>query len=146
MTKKFICPICGYVHEGAPAPERCPQCKQVVTWKEVDESAGIAFACEHIIGVAKDTDDKSRAHRCSRKGTDYLGGCHGRQFYSPRNRQALRRRRGVLHHRHPLGRNAVRIDRPRRSRNRNLRSAGPGSAPRRHYRLHSARRTFRLIK
>ena len=57
MNKKFICPICGYVHEGAPAPERCPQCKQVVTWKEVDESAGIAFACEHIIGVAKDTDE-----------------------------------------------------------------------------------------
>ena len=51
MNKKFICPICGYVHEGAPAPERCPQCKQVVTWKEVDESAGIAFACEHIIGA-----------------------------------------------------------------------------------------------
>ena len=58
MTKKFICPICGYVHEGAPAPERCPQCKQIVTWKEVDESAGIAFACEHIIGVAKDTDEE----------------------------------------------------------------------------------------
>ena len=58
MNKKFICPICGYVHEGAPAPERCPQCKQVVTWKEVDESAGIAFACEHIIGVAKDTDEE----------------------------------------------------------------------------------------
>ena len=58
MTKKFICPICGYVHEGAPAPERCPQCKQVVTWKEVDESAGIAFACEHIIGVAKNTDEE----------------------------------------------------------------------------------------
>ena len=58
MNKKFICPISGYVHEGAPAPERCPQCKQVVTWTEVDESAGIAFACEHIIGVAKDTDEE----------------------------------------------------------------------------------------
>ena len=30
MTKKFICPICGYVHEGTEAPERCPQCKQIV--------------------------------------------------------------------------------------------------------------------
>ena len=58
MKKKFICPICGYVHEGATAPERCPQCKQIVTWKEVDESAGIAFACEHIIGVAKETDEE----------------------------------------------------------------------------------------
>ena len=56
MNKKFICPICGFVFEGAEAPERCPQCKQVVTWKTVDENAGLAFACEHVIGVAKDTD------------------------------------------------------------------------------------------
>ena len=61
MTKKFICPICGYVHEGTEAPERCPQCKQIVEWKEVDESAGIVFACEHIIGVAKNTDDQMKA-------------------------------------------------------------------------------------
>ena len=57
MVKKFICPICGYVHEGTEAPERCPQCKQIVEWKIVDENAGIAFACEHIIGVAKDEQD-----------------------------------------------------------------------------------------
>ena len=30
MKKKFVCPICGYVHEGTEAPERCPQCKQIV--------------------------------------------------------------------------------------------------------------------
>ena len=35
MKKKFVCPICGFVFEGTEAPERCPQCKQVVTWKEV---------------------------------------------------------------------------------------------------------------
>ena len=61
MKKKFICPICGFVFEGEQAPERCPQCKQVVTWKEVDENAGIAFACEHVIGVAKDTDEQMKA-------------------------------------------------------------------------------------
>lgn len=61
MKKKFICPICGFVFEGEVAPERCPQCKQIVTWKEVDENAGIAFACEHVIGVAKDTDDQMKA-------------------------------------------------------------------------------------
>ena len=27
MKKKFICTVCGYVHEGDEAPERCPQCK-----------------------------------------------------------------------------------------------------------------------
>ena len=25
--KKFICTVCGYVHEGDEAPEFCPQCK-----------------------------------------------------------------------------------------------------------------------
>ena len=26
MKKKFICTVCGYVHEGAEAPEECPVC------------------------------------------------------------------------------------------------------------------------
>ena len=26
--KKFVCTICGYVHEGVAAPEVCPVCKQ----------------------------------------------------------------------------------------------------------------------
>ena len=59
-SKKFICPICGFVFEGEEAPERCPQCKQIVEWKVVDESAGIQFACEHIIGVAKNCDEEMK--------------------------------------------------------------------------------------
>ena len=27
MSKKFICTVCGYVHEGDQAPEKCPKCK-----------------------------------------------------------------------------------------------------------------------
>ena len=27
MKKKFICVVCGYVHEGDEAPEQCPLCK-----------------------------------------------------------------------------------------------------------------------
>ena len=23
---KFVCQVCGYVHEGDQAPEKCPQC------------------------------------------------------------------------------------------------------------------------
>ena len=59
-NKKFICPICGFVFEGEEAPERCPQCKQIVEWKVVDESAAIQFACEHIIGVAKNCDEEMK--------------------------------------------------------------------------------------
>ncbi len=25
--KKFVCTICGYIHEGDDAPEVCPVCK-----------------------------------------------------------------------------------------------------------------------
>ena len=24
--KKFICTVCGYIHEGDSAPEKCPLC------------------------------------------------------------------------------------------------------------------------
>ena len=26
--KKWVCTVCGYVHEGEEAPEQCPVCKQ----------------------------------------------------------------------------------------------------------------------
>ena len=25
--KKFVCTVCGYIHEGDTPPERCPVCK-----------------------------------------------------------------------------------------------------------------------
>ena len=25
--KKWVCPVCGYVHEGEEPPEKCPVCK-----------------------------------------------------------------------------------------------------------------------
>ena len=58
MKKKFICPICGYVHEGEEAPERCPQCKQIVEWKVVDENVALNFVTEHVLGIAKGTGDE----------------------------------------------------------------------------------------
>lgn len=38
MNKKLICPNCRFVFEGEETPERCPQCKQVVEWKSVQNS------------------------------------------------------------------------------------------------------------
>lgn len=55
--KKFVCAICGYVHEGDSAPEFCPQCKAPASkFVEQKEEAGLAWADEHVVGVAKDTD------------------------------------------------------------------------------------------
>ena len=26
--KKWVCPVCGYVHEGDTPPEKCPVCSR----------------------------------------------------------------------------------------------------------------------
>ena len=59
MIKKFICTVCGYIHEGDAAPEKCPQCGVPSgKFKELIESAGLNFVTEHEIGVAKGCDDE----------------------------------------------------------------------------------------
>ena len=54
--KKFICSVCGYVHEGSEAPEICPQCKAPKSKFSEQSGTGLVFADEHIIGVAKGVD------------------------------------------------------------------------------------------
>lgn len=59
MQKKFICTVCGYVHEGEHAPEICPQCKQPAEkFKEMDQNAVLTWAAEHVVGVAKGCDEE----------------------------------------------------------------------------------------
>ena len=53
--KKFVCTICGYVHEGDAAPEKCPQCK-APTSKFTEQKEGMAWAAEHVVGVAQGVD------------------------------------------------------------------------------------------
>ncbi len=50
--KKFVCSVCGYVHEGDSAPEKCPICK-VSADKFNEMSDGLTWAAEHVIGVAQ---------------------------------------------------------------------------------------------
>ena len=50
--KKFVCSVCGYVHEGESAPEKCPQCKvPAEKFNEVVEENRY-WAAEHVVGVA----------------------------------------------------------------------------------------------
>ena len=51
--KKFVCPVCGYVHEGDSAPEICPICK-VPGSKFIEQAGEMSWAAEHVVGVAKD--------------------------------------------------------------------------------------------
>ena len=50
--KKWVCPICGYVHEGDEAPEFCPQCK-CPGEKFTLQAGELTWAAEHVIGVGK---------------------------------------------------------------------------------------------
>ena len=50
--KKFVCSVCGYVHEGDAAPEKCPQCG-VGADKFTEQSEGLSWAAEHVVGVAQ---------------------------------------------------------------------------------------------
>lgn len=53
--KKFVCPICGYVHEGDTPPAECPICHAPGSkFKEMTEKT---WAAEHIVGVAKDAPE-----------------------------------------------------------------------------------------
>ncbi len=50
--KKFVCSVCGYVHEGDSAPEACPQCKAPKE-KFTEQSGDLSWAAEHVVGVAQ---------------------------------------------------------------------------------------------
>jgi rubrerythrin len=54
--KKFVCTICGYVHEGDAAPESCPTCGAPADKFIEQSNTGLVFADEHRIGVAKGVD------------------------------------------------------------------------------------------
>ncbi len=57
MKKKFICTVCGYIHEGTEAPEVCPVCKaSKAKFKEMDESDNAEFATVHTLGAARKED------------------------------------------------------------------------------------------
>jgi len=50
--KKFVCSVCGYVHEGETAPEKCPVCN-VPAEKFLEQGGDMTWASEHVVGVAK---------------------------------------------------------------------------------------------
>ncbi|MDE6788925.1 MAG: NADH peroxidase [Ruminococcus sp.] len=56
---KYVCPVCGYVHEGDEAPEKCPQCGVPGSKfiKKEENAGGLVFACEHEVGIAKSVTD-----------------------------------------------------------------------------------------
>lgn len=49
---KYVCSVCGYVHEGDQPPKECPQCKAPGS-KFVEQDPEMSWAAEHVVGVAQ---------------------------------------------------------------------------------------------
>ena len=55
---KYVCTVCGYVHEGDNPPEECPICKQPASvFKKMEEDGERTWAAEHVVGIAKDVSE-----------------------------------------------------------------------------------------
>ena len=86
---KFICTVCGYIHEGDAAPAECPQCHVPASkFKVLEENNGIEFVAEHHIGdgVVEDQEvmEGLKAH--------FAGECTEVGMYLAMSRQACLRR------------------------------------------------------
>lgn len=86
--KKFVCPVCGYVHVGEFPPEKCPQCgvpgSKFIGMKE----DSLNYACEHVIGVgAKGKIDEEVYNGLK---ANFEGECTEVGMYIAMSRQAIR--------------------------------------------------------
>ena len=49
---KWVCSVCGYIHEGETPPEKCPICKAPAS-KFIKQEDEKVWAAEHVLGVAQ---------------------------------------------------------------------------------------------
>jgi rubrerythrin len=84
--KKWICTVCGYVHEGDAPPDKCPQCGAAADKFEEQTGGELAWADEHRIGVAKGVD----AEILEGLRANFTGECTEVGMYLAMSRQAER--------------------------------------------------------
>lgn len=90
MKKKFICTVCGYIHEGTEAPEQCPICKADKSkFKEMEATDGeLKFATVHYLGAAyKEGVSEELIQHCKET---FAGECSEVGMYLAMARQADR--------------------------------------------------------
>lgn len=85
-VKKFACTICGYIHEGVSAPEKCPQCSAPASKFEEKSNVAMVWADEHRLGVAKGVD----AEILEGLKANFVGECTEVGMYLAMSRQADR--------------------------------------------------------
>ena len=90
MKKKFICTVCGYIYEGAEAPEKCPVCNAPKSKFKGMENVGeeATFATVHTLGAARTED--ANAEMIKDLETHFNGECGEVGMYLAMSRQADR--------------------------------------------------------
>ena len=84
---KWVCSVCGYVHEGDSAPEKCPQCGvPAEKFKKQDEDAEMTWASEHVVGVAQGCDPEIFEFLTA----EFMGECSEVGMYLAMSRVAFR--------------------------------------------------------
>ena len=54
--KKWVCSVCGYVHEGENPPTECPIC-HVSSDKFNEQKGDLVWEAEHVLGVAQGSSE-----------------------------------------------------------------------------------------
>jgi rubrerythrin len=84
--KKYVCAVCGYVHEGDAPPAKCPQCGALAEKFKEQGNEAMAWADEHVIGVAQGVD----AEILEGLRANFTGECTEVGMYIAMSRQADR--------------------------------------------------------
>jgi rubrerythrin len=53
FMSKYVCKVCGYIHEGSEAPARCPQCGVPASKFEEVKEQKLSWATEHVVGITE---------------------------------------------------------------------------------------------
>ena len=91
--KKWVCPVCGYVHEGEFPPAECPVC-HVSGDKFLLQSEEKSWAAEHVVGVGKvfgdDVPEDVRKEIIDGLNQNFMGECTEVGMYLAMSRVADR--------------------------------------------------------
>ena len=96
IMKKWICPVCGYIHEGETAPAECPVC-HVPGSKFIEQSGELKLAAEHEYGIYGKTvksneniSDEDKAYIREQLMANFTGECSEVGMYLAMSRVAFR--------------------------------------------------------
>jgi rubrerythrin len=93
---KYRCTVCGYVYdedkegvkwEDLPDDWKCPTCGVPKSkFEKVEESDGLSWASEHVVGVAKDVPEEIK----EQLRAEFKGECSEVGMYLAMSREAIR--------------------------------------------------------